>query len=113
MFTEGPIAMIRRDARFTQADIALAIKAIKQTGANMAVEIAPDGTIRLVPYDTAGKSSLPILSRKGSRSFDWRHVASAVPFRSTSRACRCKSRPRSQGSQGAPNDRIQDTRHSS
>lgn len=41
--------MSRRAARFTQADIARAIKAIEQTGANMAVEIAPDGTIRIVP----------------------------------------------------------------
>lgn len=43
--------MSRRAARFTQADIARAIKAIEQTGASMAVEIVPDGTIRIVPYD--------------------------------------------------------------
>ena len=43
--------MSRRPARFTQADIARAINAAKQTGVSMAVEIAPDGTIRLTPAD--------------------------------------------------------------
>ncbi|MCW2283669.1 hypothetical protein M2323_001441 [Rhodoblastus acidophilus] len=41
--------MSRRAARFTQADIARAIKAIQQTGANMMVEIGVDGVIRIVP----------------------------------------------------------------
>jgi len=44
--------MSRRAARFTQADIVRAIKAIQQTGAPMAVEIAPDGTIRIVPISS-------------------------------------------------------------
>lgn len=43
--------MSRRPARFTQADIARAIRATEQTGAHMAVEITPDGTIRVVPID--------------------------------------------------------------
>ena len=43
--------MSRRPARFTQADVARAIRAVKQTGSSMAVEVAPDGTIRLVPVD--------------------------------------------------------------
>lgn len=41
--------MSRRPARVTQADIRRAIAAAKQAGANMAVDILPDGTIRLVP----------------------------------------------------------------
>lgn len=41
--------MSRTPAKVTQADIARAIRAIEQTGANLAVEIAKDGTIRLVP----------------------------------------------------------------
>ena len=41
--------MSRRPARFTQADIARAIKAVEQANAQMTVEIAPDGTIRIVP----------------------------------------------------------------
>lgn len=41
--------MSRRAARFTQADLARAIRAVEQTGASMAVEIGPDGTIRIVP----------------------------------------------------------------
>lgn len=39
--------MSNRAARFTQADIARAIRAIEQTGAHMAVELLPDGTIRI------------------------------------------------------------------
>lgn len=38
-----------RAARFTQAEIARAIRAIEETGASMAVEIARDGTIKIVP----------------------------------------------------------------
>lgn len=43
--------MSRRPARFTQADIARAIRAIEQTGARMAVEVTADDTIRIVPID--------------------------------------------------------------
>jgi len=39
----------RRPARFTQADMVRAIKAIQQAGACMAVEVALDGTLRVVP----------------------------------------------------------------
>src|ERR1019366_6648153 len=45
----GPEHMSRRPARCTQADIRRAIKAVEQAGASMAVEILPDGTIRLTP----------------------------------------------------------------
>lgn len=38
--------MSRTPARFTQADVARAIRAAQQTGAGM-VEIRPDGTIRV------------------------------------------------------------------
>lgn len=41
--------MSRRPARFTQADIRRAIAAVEKSGAQLAVEILPDGTIRLVP----------------------------------------------------------------
>lgn len=41
--------MSRRPARFTQADIARAIRAIEAVGARMAVEIGLDGTIRIIP----------------------------------------------------------------
>ena len=43
--------MSRTPARFTQADIARTLRAIEQTGARMSVEIATDGTIRIVPVD--------------------------------------------------------------
>ena len=48
--------MSRRPARCTQADIARAIKAVAQTGARMAVEIATDGTIRIVPANQNTKA---------------------------------------------------------
>ena len=41
--------MSRRPARFTQADIHRALKAAEQAGAQMTLEILPDGTIRLNP----------------------------------------------------------------
>lgn len=41
--------MSRTPARFTQADVQRAIRAVKASGETMAVEIRPDGTIRLVP----------------------------------------------------------------
>lgn len=60
--------MSRHAARFTQADIARAIRAIEQTRANMAVEIAPEGTIRLVPYDpeeNSGKNQPVAIELRG------------------------------------------------
>lgn len=41
--------MSRRPARATQADIRRAIEAAKAAGVAMAVEIRPDGSIRLIP----------------------------------------------------------------
>jgi hypothetical protein len=43
--------MSRRPARATQADIRRAVQAARQAGAQMVVEITPDGTIRLTPAD--------------------------------------------------------------
>lgn len=40
---------MNRPARVTQADIARALRAVAQTGVSMAVEVAKDGTIRIVP----------------------------------------------------------------
>lgn len=45
--------MSRRPARVTQADIHRAIKAVEQAGARMAMEIRPDGIIRIVPVPPA------------------------------------------------------------
>jgi hypothetical protein len=45
------LGMPRRPARFTQADIARAIRAAEQAGSPRTVEIAPDGTIKLVPVE--------------------------------------------------------------
>lgn len=43
--------MPRTPASVTQADIARALRAVAQTGATVAVELLPDGTIRLVPCE--------------------------------------------------------------
>jgi hypothetical protein len=51
--------MSRRPARCTQADIRRAIEAAKQAGASMAVEILPDGTIRLMPVGSAQRPDAP------------------------------------------------------
>jgi hypothetical protein len=40
-------AMSRRPARFTQADIHRALKAVVQSGADMAIEITAEGSIRI------------------------------------------------------------------
>jgi hypothetical protein len=45
--------MPRTAARVTQADIARALRAIEASGSSMAIEILPDGVIRLVPVDPA------------------------------------------------------------
>ena len=42
-------SMSRRAAKFTEADAFRAIRAIQRSGESMAVEITPDGTIRIVP----------------------------------------------------------------
>jgi len=47
--------MPRTPARFTQADVARAIRAIKSTDTVMSLEITPDGLIRIVPYEPGQK----------------------------------------------------------
>ena len=44
------LGISRTAARFTQADIARAIRAVEQTGAQMEVRVERDGTIRILPY---------------------------------------------------------------
>lgn len=41
--------MPRTAARFTKADITRALAAVEKVGAPAAVEVLPDGTIRIVP----------------------------------------------------------------
>lgn len=50
--------MSRRPARCSQADIARAINAAKQAGVSMAVEITPDGTIRLTPAELPSQKTV-------------------------------------------------------
>ena len=51
--------MSKAAAKFTQADVARAIRAIAQTGSNMAVEVIKDGTIRIVPVQTQTPAPAP------------------------------------------------------
>lgn len=41
--------MSRTPARFSQSEIARTIRAVKQSGGNMVVEILAEGTIRITP----------------------------------------------------------------
>lgn len=45
--------MPRTAAKVTQADIARVLRAVSQSGMKMSIEIATDGSIRLVPVDSA------------------------------------------------------------
>ena len=60
---------MRRPTRVTEAEIGRAIRAAKKANVAMAVEIAPDGTIRLLPVqpETAPKVKTPLAS-----AIDWR-----------------------------------------
>lgn len=49
--------MSRRPARFTQADLARAIRAIVQADAKMMVEVLPDGTMRIAPAPALAATS--------------------------------------------------------
>lgn len=49
--------MSRTAAKVTQADVARALRAVEQTGASAVIEIAPDGTIRIVPAALAGRET--------------------------------------------------------
>lgn len=49
--------MSRRPANVSQAAIARALRAVGQTGARVAVEISPDGTIRLTPINDSQKAA--------------------------------------------------------
>lgn len=44
--------MSKRTATFKKADLERALKAIRDTGLTMAVEVTTDGTIRLIPSET-------------------------------------------------------------
>jgi hypothetical protein len=63
--------MTRRPARCTQADIARAINAAKQTGVSMAVEITPDGTIRLTPAPVTDNQTKPDALEPGREPVLW------------------------------------------
>lgn len=55
--------MSRAPARVTQADIARAIRAIKQTGERLAVKIDTDGAILILPVDSV-RDDVPKVVRK-------------------------------------------------
>lgn len=51
--------MSRTAARFTQADLARALRAAQKAGPDMAVDILPDGTIRLTRTPSNGPEPPP------------------------------------------------------
>ncbi len=56
--------MSRSPARVTQADIARAIRAVKQTGPGMEVVIDKDGNIRIVPVESGREPGQPVDGEK-------------------------------------------------
>jgi hypothetical protein len=62
--------MARGRLRFRQTDVVRALKAVRSVGQPMAVEIAPDGTIRLIPAEqppqsTGAAKGGPVAPREG------------------------------------------------
>lgn len=59
--------MSRRAARCTQADIHRALRAMAQAGVKGAVEVDPDGTLRIIPEDHRAPETTdpPKLARPG------------------------------------------------
>lgn len=51
--------MSRRPAVVTQADVARALRAVEQVRYHGVVEIARDGTIRIVPFGVVEKAPAP------------------------------------------------------
>lgn len=49
--------MPRTPAKFTQADVARALRAIEQTGAAMELVLEPDGRIRIIPRGPQGEQA--------------------------------------------------------
>jgi hypothetical protein len=43
--------MSRRPARFTEADIGRAMRAVEKNGGRFEIRVEPDGAIRIVPID--------------------------------------------------------------
>jgi hypothetical protein len=48
--------MPRKSAKVTQSEISRALRAVAASGLSLAVEVMPDGTIRLIPCDKIAKS---------------------------------------------------------
>ena len=48
--------MPRVASKVTQSDVARVLRAIAQVGAQMRVEVLPDGTIRMEPVEVAAES---------------------------------------------------------
>jgi hypothetical protein len=51
--------MSRRPSRCTEADLKRALRAAKAAGTDVAVEVLPNGTIRLVPRSDALSHAVP------------------------------------------------------
>jgi hypothetical protein len=54
--------MSRRPARFTQAEIARAIAAVKQSGETFVIEVTLEGAIRLFPFSAPIKAFPPTVA---------------------------------------------------
>ena len=75
--------MSRAAARTTQADIARAIRAARQCGVSMSIEIMPDGIIRLTTEKTGGP-----VANEDQRHSVCEHDPATGQFRGKARAGR-------------------------
>jgi hypothetical protein len=51
--------MPKAKLKFKQSEVQRAIRAVAATGASMSIEIAPDGTIRLIPAQNSSHTAPP------------------------------------------------------
>lgn len=56
--------MSRTPSRFTQAEIARALRAIEQTGMDMEVQLMPNGMMRIARSAPSGDSHLKVVEEK-------------------------------------------------
>ena len=64
-WSEGQgVDVVNRPARFTTVDLRRALRAAAQAGPDYAVEIAPDGTIRITRDKSKGRASIELVSEE-------------------------------------------------
>jgi hypothetical protein len=81
----GQSEMSRRPPRFQEIDVTRALRAAQKVGGAWAVEIEPDGTIRIVPADPIVRQNRKLL---GLRLSIMREPHDPPPLTASNRALR-------------------------